>query len=240
MVALEDGIFGELPSPPKPQGEALEFASQALSSAARQQQKAATADWHRRFAAWKREAVSAAAPILRPPSLLPVFSASDMRLEWSQWWAPEVRPDSAGKAASWLALASEAGCEEAPERLWCPPSLQQLLDALKATDGSPGFDGWTTEELKAFAIHAKWAVADLHGLRIATTSAAKFSLSEDVSRLLFTWRMAGIPKRDSPDNKPIAIGSCSKCRSFPTDSGVAKTVAMQNVDATTDWLGAPG
>ncbi|CAE7804221.1 GAPC1 [Symbiodinium sp. CCMP2592] len=74
---------------------------------------------------------------------------------------------------------------------------------------SEGFDGWTSHELHAMEKHLPFLSSELFELWRHTTLAAsgQHEFSDELSNMLWSWRVVGIPKSTSYDSRPISVGS---------------------------------
>ena len=129
--------------------------------------------------------------------------------------------------------------------------FEDFLAAAAATKGVPGLDGWTSAEVKFLAQECPWLLARLHSvLQGLLTRASGIDLSSHPAcRVLYSWRLAGVPKRGSEESRPIAVGSVL-LRAWnkallsllpPTPQGQWGNRKKSSViHATEDWIKAPG
>ena len=163
------------------------------------------ADWKRTFRHWGVAALRAGARAIRPGVAPSTFSAHDMRGEWLPIWC-RAHPGH-DTAEAWRQQARKAGIKAERPKMWQPPTVERFTEALLATDGSAGFDGWGKDEMRALIAHAPWLIDELHRVLIRLTREAPFGISDDLRDAIFTWRVVGIPKRDPSESRPIAIAS---------------------------------
>ena len=133
------------------------------------------------------------------------FSAAEMRQEWVPHWCPTTTPPR--PAEEWRRYAAEAHQVVGVRRSWRPPSAGEFVEAILATKGAAGFDGWEADEAVAMTRHAPWLVEELLAIFARITREAPHGLPRELVEELFTWRYVGIPKRGSDDSRPIAIAS---------------------------------
>ena len=80
-------------------------------------------------------------------------------------------------------------------------SLQEFTNAAKGASRSAGLDGWHTEELKMLVQSFPWR-------QRTSLMFVKTSTNEELRRLLFSWRVVGIPKKDPRQSRPTGVASC--------------------------------
>ena len=162
-------------------------------------------DWRRTFRNWGLSALRSGAKVLKPMSSPPAFSASEMRSDWKCIW--NRIPEGADHGEAWVKQATDAGMVRKPARTWVPPTLDRFREAILATNGAAGFDGWDKEEVRALLAYAPWIIEELLVLLTRLTREAQHGLSPDIRDAVFAWRVVGIPKRDPGESRPIAIAS---------------------------------
>lgn len=91
-------------------------------------------------------------PAVRTPAQPANFTAEGMPAEWELGCAPPSVP--VGRATAWCGLAADAGIPVVPQNAWEERSLEKFVDALRATHGAAGFDGWQGSELVDLSAHA--------------------------------------------------------------------------------------
>lgn len=233
-------------STPATQSEAVATATAAISARTAALQREESRRWRARLAEWSPDAARAARPVMHGPEPPGHFGAGDMRTEWAAWWC---RPRAEETAGAWRDAADAAQFQPLPATAWTPPSRRAFGEAIAATRGAGGLDGWESGELRALNTEAPFVVDELHGLLLALTQAAADPAVDLDSFSIFWWRVVGIPKRGSDASRPIAIGSVA-LRAWhrallpmlpevepPQFGGRAGHSAAS---ATVDWLSAPG
>lgn len=197
--------------------DALLALDQAITAQAQLVSKCNAADWKAAFRSFATSTASAsewklARTTLKPSILQAAFTAPEMRESWAKVWAP---PGFSAQPAcdAWRQLAREAGIavssatEVDPEGFL--PDRQLFSEAMLHCSGSEGFDGWTSAELHAMEKHLPFLATELFELWCHTTLAAGNSeLPLQLSDMLWSWRVAGIPKRSPYESRPISVGSC--------------------------------
>ena len=170
--------------------------------------------WKKRFRQWSSDIWPAAGNALRPSPTIPCFTASDMREDWEAVWCPDSVPVQPANAWVDFAFSSPGfkvssrpspscllagnGSLEPPEDTW--PTLEVFLSAVDASDGSAGFDGWHSSELRALHKHAPFLLEELYHFDT--------SRAENIPDFnLWDWKTVGIPKRTSLDSRPISVAS---------------------------------
>ena len=105
--------------------------------------------------------------------------------------------------------AREQAYEPTPPAPFQAPSRQAFHSAVAAASGAAGFDGVTAHEAKALQAHFPTIIDELYDLWSATTHAAATpdGLGDELVALLWSWRVAGIPKKSPFASRPISVGS---------------------------------
>ena len=127
----------------------------------------------------------------------------------SEGW-PTFAPlaaDDVDYAEAWRQLASEAGIPAfTQQQIYI--SFDDFTAAIGCTGGSPGLDGWTASEVKWLLAYCPQLIRELYDLLLASLQSPETIPRDDPAwRTFFSWRLAAVPKRDSEDMRPIAVGS---------------------------------
>ena len=248
-AALADNLEPKaIPRMPANQFEALDFANRALQVLSRREAAASKTSWVQRFKTWSQDACQAAKAVVKPQAPPQPTTAEELKDEWSTYL---LKPDNPDRASEWRALAQEGGLSSSSERAPAVVPFEDFLAAAAAAKGVPGLDGWTSAEVKFLAQECPWLLARLHSvLQGLLTRASGIDLSSHPAcRMLYSWRLAGVPKRGSEESRPIAVGSVL-LRAWnkallsllpPTPQGQWGNRKKSSViHATEDWIKAPG
>ena len=112
-----------------------------------------------------------------------------------------------------------------------------------------GGDGWTSSELKLFGTHLTWLAKELHKLWVDTARHLYHlgTCSTRLALIAFLWRLAGIPKRNPDEARPISVASvllrawlnaCSDAMPTPDVDQWACKKGSSVLSATPSWLAA--
>ena len=169
-------------------------------------------------------------------------NAADMKAQCEEKWCP---PDEQTTLEAYLGLAETAPSSAPPrQRL---PSRPELLRKLLHVRGAEGPDGWHSSEVRSIARTMPTLVDELFQLLVETTRIADPTSADFIARLdvLFGWRVVGIPKTMSDENRGISVGNMffRAWLSCVHDSGLqqpedqwAGREHTTVTDAVADWL----
>jgi len=183
-------------------GAAYEAIGREITNINADMQRQACSRWTNQFRNWSRDTVQAAKGQFRP-RLAPLFTAREMRQEWEPVWCTPGQAD----LAEWQGIADRyVWPQSAWPRDW-QPSLDSFRQAVRATDGSAGLDGWSSTEGRILELLAPWLVEEVYGLWVETASTPDDDIPQELKLMLWGWRVAGIPKPATDESRPISVGS---------------------------------
>ncbi|CAK0873307.1 unnamed protein product [Prorocentrum cordatum] len=132
-------------------------------------------------------------------------------------------------------------------RDWCP-SCANFRAAVRKANGSAGYDGWHSSELKLISEHFEFLLFDLYMMWRDTCEALLVERpSLELQHLIFAWRVVGVPKKDPTQSRPIGVGSvllqawltaCEPSLPTPQDADFACKAGSTVVHACCLWLHA--
>ena len=157
------------------------------------------------------------------PTSTPAFTAQQMREQWADIWCP-IENHSHNYVQAWNNYANDANLQATTndnhndvnysdeQRL---PTYDDFHDNLRNTDGSAGWDGWTSHELQTIAEYFPTACAELYDLLCTTTRLASTAYgiqqhhNSDPNTIwiydqLYRCRTVGITKTEY-DSRPISV-----------------------------------
>lgn len=245
-AAQRSGLLADVPLS---QAAALETASAAIARLQEQVKEEERRKWKQSFAAGRAEAIRAAKHLLKCQPASGEYTADEMETDWREWWCGAAPGDG---AAAWCRVAAEAGLEPAPPRAegWELPTWDAFRVGLSRTKGAAGFDGWSGDELKALCEHAPALGRELYELLCRTSmDVSSTACGAGPSPLqLFWWRVVGIPKKNSMQARPIAVGNVMlrawhgallKDMPQPLGEQFCGREGESAVTAIVDWLAQP-
>ena len=88
------------------------------------------------------------------------------------------------------------------------PDEEDFIRQCEKPKGGAGFDGWSGCELSYLAKLFKFIVSELHGLWCFTATVFNWDppAPEELAAIAH-WRVAGIPKKDPSESRPIGVAS---------------------------------
>ena len=237
---------------PCDQADAINLANSAIAALINEQNKQSKESWSQKFRSWQIDSIKATKPVLCP-SAAPSPASADELLEA---WSPQlIHSDPVDRSSNWVRVASDVGLQVASPGA-CDVPFEPFCSALALSKGALGLDGWTTTEVRFLTVACPWLVRRLFTILCSLVSCAGNLTQADVTgdsysalQSFFTWRLAAVPKRDSEDSRPVAVGSVL-LRAFhkvllqflplvPDGQwGGRKGVGV--VHATISWLSHPG
>ena len=164
--------------------------------------------WRAKFKTFSLETWKPAKALLKPPALATNFSAADMRTDWSTHWCPNGNPKAAAEQWNKLAAEAEYHCPQWQTEQKLPSRKEFWMATLEAS-GSAGFDGWTATEVLALQKHLTPLADELYELWCATTEFCHNNPEPcpELSALLWSWKVVGIPKKVPSESRPISVAS---------------------------------
>ncbi|CAK0815690.1 unnamed protein product, partial [Prorocentrum cordatum] len=205
-------------------GRAHYLVSKSITREQGRLQKQVSSDWKQLFKTFTPETWNAASGVLKPSGECPRFRTNDMAKEWKQIWCPPSTFDGKQCAEQWKWYASQM--REPLPTSTCPadwvPTYADFVKAVKKGKGSAGYNGWHSSELKLMASQLEFLVRELYDLwcdtcfflaeaGLASEEGIKFGRQDalrELQRLLFCWRVVGVPKKDPTQSRSIGVGSC--------------------------------
>ena len=203
-AALRDGVVTRDRLPAR-QIEALAILNAAIIDLGVKEARDRARKWRRRFAKYSTDAIQAAKTILKPPPMPPTLSAEEMRRDWAHVY--DSTGDSDARAASWSNYANDCPQLQQPSASAWVPDPEEWFSKIRHMSGAAGPDGWEAHEMKALLRFVPLAMHDLHDVLVGLTRhSAHAPPSHHDCKLLFAWRMVGIPKKDA-SVRPLSVGS---------------------------------
>ena len=244
QAAVDDGILRDCFRVPSI-GVALDSVSAAVAREEACLAKSRSKQWKTSFKTWGQHVWKPAKYIMRPQFLKPSFTADEMAADWSKTWSPPDY-DGAKFVQAWLAKAEGVDFPTSSESADWLPSYAQFLSSILDAHGNPGFDGWTASELKGIARFVPSLLEELYELWLETSRSD--DVPQGVCDHLWSWRVAGLPKKSEDVSRPISVGgiatrawhaSLSKCFPQPHESQWCCRKQTSVVHATSHWLAEP-
>ena len=190
---------------PLTRADAVDTANQAVEAAVAANAALCTRAWRMSFIGKAINVIKAAKNIIKPMSAPSISTAKEMRQEW----APVYKADgnSPQRAEFWKAKATKYEVPQAEPAQW-EATREKWHEAIIATDGAAGPDGWTSNEFKGLERNTPEVASDLFIILIGiTTYAAQAGSGQTNVGGLVSWRIVGIPKTGSEATRPIAVSS---------------------------------
>jgi hypothetical protein len=185
------------------QDEAVSMLTDAVTEYNVKAQQAKSRAWRRSFDREHESFYQSARAAFRPQSVPNATVSEEMAAYWKGWW---VQERSGGElAAAWGRLADEAHfLEDSVQAAWVEPTWEEFCAAARQSSGAPGFDGWSSEEIRAAAEHVPWLLRPVYDV-------LQKRMRYDAERPSFdnyaVQRVVGIPKRQSDEMRPISVAS---------------------------------
>ena len=230
-------------------GNCLNVLSRAISGMEQQLRYGSILTWRGRFRRWTSDLWGAAGPTVRGPTQVPFFTADDMAADWKAVWAPAGYTDD-GYVRNWMTYAAETNFPPTLKETGWMPSRLDFQNALLSVHGSAGFDGWTSGEIRDLARNLPVLADELFDLWTDTTLCADTEdnlIPKELQETLFSWRVAGIPKKVEHESRPIAVGNiitrawlgaCRQGLPAPEERQWAGQPGTSVAHATANWLAA--
>ena len=201
--AMTDGILPLLHDVPTI-GESLDIISRALKKHNDEQCQVQTGNFARQFSRWNNDIWKPASCVLKPQTLFPQFTATQMADDWSKVWCPPDH-DATHVCDAWRDFADSTSLPQPPSgntTTWAPettattvpapetnpapttpasdhhfPDYFDFHNACLTCHGSCGDDGWLASELKDIVRFMPFLADELYELWLATTKSAVTLLS---------------------------------------------------------------
>ena len=252
-AALSSGLVPlSITGVPQDQAHAISMANDAIASLQVLADRASKDSWSQKFRSWCLDSIKATKSVLSPTGP-PVCATADELLD--EWTPQFVHSDSVDRRSRWEHFAVEAGLS-APSSEDSVVPFEIFCFSLATARGAPGLDGWTSPELRFLVLACPWIVRQLYDILQSVVQCAchisqAHVTSDSLPSLctLFAWRLAAIPKRNSEDSRPVAVGSIL-LRSFnkvllgllpcPPSGQWGGRVGVSVTHATLNWLEHPG
>ena len=153
----------------------------------------------------------AASAVIHETTECPSFTANDMADEWKRIWCPDESDYDeefcAEKWKSYVAVMMEPLPRSGHDSEW-RPSMDDFRSAVKRITGGAGYDGWHSTELKLIATVFEFLLSELYELWCDTCEHLLLATADrDLQRLIFSWRVVGVPKKDPTQSRPIGVAS---------------------------------